>query len=83
MEFLSLRELEERFADGRYLPPEFIARIQLALGRRDEAFRWLERGVELRSAFAVSVQALWPEFEPLWSDERFSVLRRRVGLRGE
>ncbi len=56
-----------------------IAIVYVSLGDNDQAFAWLDRGVEENSA-----QFLWlkaaPLFDPIRSDPRFNDLLRRVGL---
>lgn len=63
----------------RYVAPELIALSVIALGRRQEALDWLERGVEVHSAWAVYSRGR-PEFRPLLSDPRYQRLLRRMGV---
>jgi tetratricopeptide (TPR) repeat protein len=54
-----------------------IAVIYAALGDRDQAMNWLEKGFEERFNPGVLLR---PGFDPLRSDPRFEELVRRVGL---
>jgi serine/threonine-protein kinase len=70
-----LRQLSER----QYVPGPSIALIYAGLGKKDQAFVWLEKGFEERS-----FQMQWLRAEPRWdslrSDPRFASLLRRIGL---
>jgi hypothetical protein len=63
----------------RYVYADGIAAVHAALGNRDAAFRWLDRGVDERSSgvLYVRVRRWW---EPLRADPRFAALVRRAGL---
>jgi len=54
-----------------------IAVVYAALGDKDQAMNWLQKGYEGR--FNPSV-LLRPGFDPLRSDPRFQELVRRIGL---
>jgi TolB-like protein/tetratricopeptide (TPR) repeat protein len=69
----------ERDWSQHYVPPEFVAWAYAALGDKDAAFRWLDRGVEVHSAFALSL-GWWPGAEPLRDDPRFREVLRRLDL---
>jgi len=62
-----------------YVVPEFVAGAYAALGDKDAAFRWLDRGIEVHSAFA-TFNGWWPGMEPLRSDPRFREVLRRLNL---
>jgi adenylate cyclase len=66
-------------ARTKYFAGDAIATIYVALGERDEAFRWLERAADEHSA-PMEGLARRPEFRPLHSDPRFVGLLRRIGL---
>jgi hypothetical protein len=70
-----LKELSKQ----RYVSSIFVAEIYAALGEREEAFEWLEKGYEERS-----IGILFLRNDPLWdnlrSDPRFQELVRRVGF---
>jgi TolB-like protein/Flp pilus assembly protein TadD len=65
-----------------YIDPVLIAYIYIALGNKDQAFAWMEKGYQERSG-----QILWlkvePLFDPLHSDARFVELVHRMGLDSE
>ncbi len=75
------REMIER-SRAVYFSPEDLARSALALGHRDEALDWLERGVAAHSAMAPLI-ALWPDLRPLHADPRFQRLLREMHLDDE
>jgi tetratricopeptide (TPR) repeat protein len=56
-----------------------IAKIHLALGDREEALAWLNRGYENRD-FNMIFLKVAPTLDPLRDDPRFQDLMRRVGL---
>jgi tetratricopeptide (TPR) repeat protein len=56
-----------------------IALIKAGLGKKDEAFGWLDRAAQEHSIFLV--YSKWePRLDPLRSDPRFEALLKRVGL---
>lgn len=62
-----------------YLPPTYIAKIYAALGQKDQAFAWLEKGYamqEVRMGFI----AVDPMYDSLRSDPRLTDLLRRLNL---
>jgi tetratricopeptide (TPR) repeat protein len=63
----------------RYIAPYHIAVAYAGLGERDEAFRWLDRGLEARSSF-VNGAKVETAFRSLHSDPRWPALIRRLGL---
>jgi hypothetical protein len=56
-----------------------MAEIFAQLGRKDEAFAWLEKAYEERS-FLMMYLKVAPKLDPLRSDPRYADLLRRVGL---
>jgi eukaryotic-like serine/threonine-protein kinase len=62
----------------RYVSAPSIAAVYVALGEKDEAFRWLERAFTEHSGILQWI-AFLPEFRPLHSDARFPHLLRRIG----
>jgi len=70
-----LRELSTR----PYPPPYDIALIYCSMGKKDQAFEWLEKAFEDRND-----QLIWlkgdPRVDPLRSDPRFISLLKRLGL---
>jgi serine/threonine-protein kinase len=75
------RLLDELLGLGRtrYVESDLIARIDLALGRRDEAIAWLERGFEERAPKMVQI-GVDPQYDALRDDPRFQDLLRRLDL---
>jgi eukaryotic-like serine/threonine-protein kinase len=62
-----------------YVAPYFFAIIEGALGEKDQAFAWLEKGFNDRDAYLVRLR-VDVAMDPLRSDARFKILLRRVGL---
>ena len=73
-----LNELVEK-TRTHYVAAERIASVYVALGQKDEAFRWLERAFNEHSANLYTF-AFHPEFRALRSDSRFPGLLRRIGI---
>jgi TolB-like protein/DNA-binding winged helix-turn-helix (wHTH) protein/Flp pilus assembly protein TadD len=73
-----LTDLKKRSSPSASLASE-IAMIYAALGDRDRAMAWLERGYDERFNPGVLTR---PGFDPLRSDPRFQDLLRRIGLPG-
>src|SRR5262249_30467899 len=64
--------------EKRYVSAPLIAAVAVALGDKEEAFRWLERAYAEHSGVLQWV-AFLPEFRALHSDERLPQLFRRTG----
>ncbi len=75
------RDLEElrRIAEQRYVSPYDFAVIHAGFSEIDEAFRWLERAIEDRSAWMVFLR-VDRRLDPLRSDPRFDSVLRRAGI---
>src|SRR5262249_31802462 len=73
---LLLDDLKKRANSGYSNAPE-IAMIYTALGDREQAINWVERGYEERFNPGVLLR---PGFDPLRSDARFQDLVRRIGV---
>ena len=58
----------------------FIAMIHVALGEKDEAFRWLETAYGPPNHPYLPWMSCVPEFKPLRNDPRFADLLRRMNL---
>jgi tetratricopeptide (TPR) repeat protein len=75
----ALRALQDAKADknwGRYVLDTALA--YAVLGEKDEAFSWLEKGVERRDlVIFINTE---PKCDSLRSDPRFEQLVRRIGL---
>jgi tetratricopeptide (TPR) repeat protein len=74
-----LDSLEQRAA-REYVDPTAVAIAWGALGEKDRAFPWLERGYADRSQELLFLDH--PRLDPLRGDPRFDALRRRIGLPG-
>jgi adenylate cyclase len=68
-----------QIAKARYFPAEQIASVYVALGEKEEAFRWLERAVDQRSIHIHEI-AFAREFRLLRGDPKFAELLYRIGL---
>jgi adenylate cyclase len=67
------------YAHEHYVRPADIAAGYMALGEKETALRWLERGFRERDQTMISLDEddYWA---PLRGDPRFEAIRRRVGL---
>jgi serine/threonine-protein kinase len=74
----ALRDVTQQAQRGYVVPTKF-AMLYAALGEKDSAFAWLERGYEERDAFMVFMQ-VEPLYDPVRTDPRFARLVQRVGL---
>jgi eukaryotic-like serine/threonine-protein kinase len=63
----------------RYIPPEFFSEIYAALGDKDEAFRWLDKSYDARSAFLPAL-LYSPLFDDLRADPRFPEMVKKRNL---
>jgi eukaryotic-like serine/threonine-protein kinase len=76
------REILREFLEAskrQYISPEQVATIYAALGESDQAFDWLQRAYDSRSAFLVTSYAT-AAYDPLRSDPRFTELLRKMNL---
>ena len=64
-------------ANRGYVAGEQIACVFVALDNHDEAFRWLNRAVDEHSGNVITIHR---ELRPLYSDSRFPLLLRRMGI---
>jgi serine/threonine-protein kinase len=77
------RELAAMLAKRQsgYYPARFIASVYAALGDKQEALRWLNRGIDEHDAWiAQIVSGFACEFDPLRDDPQFKDMRRRLKL---
>ena len=72
-----LRQAEQEVARGK-LDPIYPAWMNAVLGRREEAFRWLDRAITERSTQVVFIRVM-PELGNLRSDPRFATALHRIG----
>lgn len=76
------RSLEKRLQvqmTQRYVCPYEVATGYTALGKKDDAFKWLQKSYEAHSICVIWLNSE-PRFDPLRSDPRFAALVRQVGL---
>ena len=59
--------------------PYDLAEINIYLGDKEEAFRWLEKAYHERTGFMPWIK-VDPSLDPLRADTRFSALLVRMGL---
>lgn len=62
-----------------YVPPDYIAELDAALGRHEEALFWLEKAYTERSSHLINL-TIEQAFDPLRSEPRFANLVARLGL---
>jgi TolB-like protein/DNA-binding winged helix-turn-helix (wHTH) protein/Tfp pilus assembly protein PilF len=73
-----LKELKA-LATRQYVPSYDIAIVYLGLGDKEEAYRWLQKALDERSAWMVYLN-MDPRLDNLRSESRFKKLVREVGL---
>jgi hypothetical protein len=55
-----------------------IAMLYTELGKKDEAFAWIDKAIQLRSGMLIW---LYVGDHPLRSDPRFAEVKRKMGIR--
>jgi tetratricopeptide (TPR) repeat protein len=75
----ALKEIEKLKArpKDKYTPASYIALIYIALGDKDNAFKWLDKAVDDRSDEMILLK-VDPAYDPLRSDPRFDALLKPV-----
>jgi Flp pilus assembly protein TadD len=73
-----LDELKE-LSTQKYITPFETAVIYIGLGKKDQAFEWLQRACDEREPLLVYLKVR-PMFDSLRTDPRFASLFRCVGL---
>ena len=63
----------------RYVSPYGLAQIYASLGRKDDAFKYLQAAYDDRAVW-MGYLAVDPTFDRYRSDQRFQALLRRIGL---
>jgi TolB-like protein/Tfp pilus assembly protein PilF len=71
----------ERIAAGRYVRPSALAEDYARLGKKDEAFEWLERAFDERDTNLAFIHTE-PFYDGIRSDPRFQDLLRRMNFPG-
>lgn len=72
-------ETLEQLSDQRYVSPASFALVHTQLEEADEAFAWLEKAFEQRSAY-LRLLKVDPIFDPLRADPRFEALLLRMNF---
>lgn len=62
-----------------YIHPTVLAGLSAWLGRMDEAYAYLDQGVDEFDSI-IFVITTWPMGKPLWDDPRYPGLLKRLGL---
>lgn len=75
----ALLEQLYRTSQQRNVPPYFFAVLHAALGERDKAFEWLDKGYQAHDSYLVWIKVS-PTLDSLHSDPRFESLVHRLGL---
>jgi TolB-like protein/Tfp pilus assembly protein PilF len=78
-EALTVLDDLKRLTKRRYVCSYEVAAAYVALGDKEEAFRWFDKGVEDRSDCMVTL-AVDPRLDSIRSDPRYGALVRRVGF---
>ena len=73
-----LADFEER-GKTQYVPMASMVQMNIATGRTDQAFEWLEKAADYRASFMLPIR-VYPFFDPLRGDPRFSLLLEKHGL---
>jgi tetratricopeptide (TPR) repeat protein len=66
----------------RYVSPLYPALVEIGLGNKDQAFRWLDQAYDDRSDYLVYLRTD-PWADPLRKDQRFAAFLKKLGLPGE
>jgi tetratricopeptide (TPR) repeat protein len=66
-------------ARSEYVSPSQIGQVELAMGRRDEGFRWLEKGLEEKDTYLLYFGSL-PWLKQYLADPRWKKIDRRLGI---
>jgi serine/threonine protein kinase/tetratricopeptide (TPR) repeat protein len=69
----------DRWSKRSYVPPYLYAVVYAGLGKKDQAFAYLEKAYEDHSMLLAAIK-VDPDIDPLRSDPRYESLLRRMGL---
>jgi TolB-like protein/Flp pilus assembly protein TadD len=67
-------------SNRKYVPAVYFALVYIGLGRKDDAFRWLDKAFDERCEYLVYLGSE-PLADPLRGDPRFARLLSRLGLK--
>jgi hypothetical protein len=76
-----LRDIEATWP-ATYIPPELVAQIPAALGDTLGMYLWLERGLQVRSAWATLLGVWDPVLASHRNEAHYQNIMRRVGIGG-
>jgi uncharacterized protein HemY len=71
--------LEIAQAQAKPEPASYMAELFARVGKKDKAFEWLEKAYEQRDMSLIYLK-VFPPWESLRSDPRFTNLLQRLGL---
>jgi serine/threonine-protein kinase len=74
-----LRDIDAHWP-ATYIPPEMVAQIPAALGDTTGMYRWLERGLKVRSAWATLLGVWDPVLAAHRNEAHYQDIMRRVGI---
>jgi len=74
-----LAEIEASWP-AKYIPPELVAQLPDALGDTTAMYRWLERGVTIRSSWAPGLSSWTNLFASHRTEPHFKDMLRRIGV---
>jgi DNA-binding winged helix-turn-helix (wHTH) protein/TolB-like protein/Tfp pilus assembly protein PilF len=60
-----------------FIDPYYVSIVYLSIKDRDAAFRWLNKSLDVRSSFAISILTE-PKWQPFRSDPRFALAVQRM-----
>ena len=72
-------ELELQLSKRRYEDPGTIASYYAILGKKDEAFAWLDKAYAEKSNSLAYIKVI-PQFDGLQTDPRYAALLKKMGL---
>ncbi len=77
----AIRVIEELkdLSDKHYVSPFLIASVYVGLEENDRAFEYLEKAYEERYELLIGLK-VYPSFDPIREDPRFSELLKKIGL---
>jgi len=68
-----------QLSKGKHVSSGAVALVYAMLGQKDKSFFWLEKACAEKSSFMTSLK-VWPAFDDMRADPRFTGLLRNVGL---
>lgn len=78
-EAMELLNQLDAISQERYVPALYFGLIYMGLGVNDQAFRWIEKGIEERSGYLLYLK-VDPKVDPLRSDPRFKEVLKEIGF---